>query len=33
MLVNAEGYVERAYRTKTPDPETIVADLAEVRRA
>jgi protein SCO1/2 len=33
MLVNADGYVERAYRTKTPDPETIVADLAEVRRA
>lgn len=33
LLVNADGYVERAYRTKTPDPETIVADLAEVRRA
>ncbi|RLM54076.1 SCO family protein [Halobellus sp. Atlit-31R] len=30
-LVNADGYVERAYRTESPDPERIVADLETVR--
>jgi protein SCO1/2 len=33
LLVNADGYVERAYRTKTPDEETIIADLERVRTA
>jgi len=32
-LVNADGYVERAYRTKSPDPERLIDDLAAVREA
>lgn len=31
FLVNADGYVERAYRTKQPKAETIIDDLATVR--
>ena len=31
LLVNADGYVERAYREKQPDPETMTADLETVR--
>jgi protein SCO1/2 len=31
LLVNADGYVERAYREKQPDPGTMTADLATVR--
>jgi protein SCO1/2 len=31
MLVNADGYVERAYRTKTPDSEQLIADLERLR--
>lgn len=30
-LVNSDGYVERAYRTASPDPEVIIDDLATVR--
>ncbi|WP_144905446.1 SCO family protein [Halobellus captivus] len=30
-LVNADGYVERAYRTDTPDPERLIEDLRVVR--
>ncbi|MGQ4555392.1 SCO family protein [Halobellus sp. GM3] len=30
-LVNADGYVERAYRTDSPDPERLIDDLATVR--
>jgi len=30
-LVNADGYVERAYRTKSPDSERLIDDLAAVR--
>lgn len=30
-LVNAEGYVERAYRTDSPDPERVIDDLETVR--
>jgi len=30
-LVNPDGYVERAYRTDTPDPEQMIADLETVR--
>ena len=33
MLVNADDYVERAYRTKTPDADRILSDLEEVRTA
>lgn len=33
VLVNADGYVERAYRTKQPDPERLVEDLRTVRNA
>ncbi|MHB9288178.1 SCO family protein [Halobacteriales archaeon Cl-PHB] len=33
MLVNGRGYVERAYRTKRPDFDTLVADLEAVRTA
>jgi protein SCO1/2 len=33
LLVNADGYVERAYRTKQPDPERLVEDLRTVRNA
>lgn len=33
LLVNGEGYVERAYRTQSPDPNAIVDDLATVRNA
>jgi protein SCO1/2 len=32
-LVNADGFVERAYRSKSPDEETIIADLETVRNA
>jgi len=32
-LVNAGGYVERAYRTKSPDPERVIDDLDAVRNA
>jgi len=32
-LVNADGYVERAYRTKSPDPDELIDDLATVREA
>jgi protein SCO1/2 len=32
FLVNADGYVERAYRTKSPDPERIIDDLERVRK-
>lgn len=31
FLVNADGYVERAYRTQQPKAETIIDDLATVR--
>jgi len=31
FLVNADGYVERAYRSQSPDPERIIDDLAAVR--
>jgi protein SCO1/2 len=31
LLVNADGYVERAYRSKSPDPQRIIDDLAKVR--
>jgi protein SCO1/2 len=30
-LVNADGYVERAYRTDSPDPERLIDDLETVR--
>ena len=30
-LVNSTGYVERAYRTKSPDPERMIDDLETVR--
>ena len=33
LLVNAEGYVERAYRSKSPSEETIIEDLEAVRTA
>ena len=33
ILANADGYVERAYRTKSPDQERIVEDLRRVREA
>lgn len=33
LLVNDDGYVERAYRTKQPDPGTMIDDLATVRGA
>jgi protein SCO1/2 len=33
LLVNGDGYVERAYRSKSPDEETIIADLKQVRNA
>lgn len=33
LLVNGDGYVERAYRSKSPDPEAILADLETVRTA
>ncbi|GAB3322923.1 SCO family protein [Haloplanus salinarum] len=33
LLVNADGFVERAYRSKSPDEETIIADLKAVRGA
>ncbi|AGN01640.1 regulatory protein PrrC [Salinarchaeum sp. Harcht-Bsk1] len=32
-LVNADGYVERAYRSQSPDQDRIVDDLATVRSA
>lgn len=32
-LVNGDGYVERAYRTKSPDADRIIADLKDVRNA
>lgn len=31
LLVNADGYVERAYHTKSPDAEQIISDLKNVR--
>ena len=31
LLVNADGFVERAYRSKSPDEETIISDLKTVR--
>lgn len=31
VLANAEGYVERAYRSKSPNPEPIIEDLEEIR--
>lgn len=33
LLVNADGYIERAYRTKQPDPKRLVEDLRTVRNA
>ena len=33
LLVNADGFVERAYRSKSPDEETIISDLKAVRGA
>lgn len=33
LLVNGDAYVERAYRTQSPDPNAIVDDLATVRNA
>lgn len=33
LLVNGDDYVERAYRTKTPDAEQIIGDLRRVRQA
>jgi protein SCO1/2 len=33
LLVNADGYVERAYRSKSPDEDAIIADLERVRSA
>ncbi len=33
LLVNADGFVERAYRSKSPDEETIISDLKAVRNA
>lgn len=31
VLANAEGYVERAYRGKSPNPEPIIEDIDEIR--
>lgn len=31
VLANAEGYVERAYRGKSPNPEPIIEDLKKLR--
>ena len=33
LLVNADGYVERAYRGQQPDEARLIADLRRVRRA
>jgi len=33
LLVNADGFVERAYRSKSPDEETIIDGLETVRNA
>jgi protein SCO1/2 len=33
VLVNAEGYVERAYQTKSPDVDRMTSDLKRVRDA
>jgi protein SCO1/2 len=33
LLVNADGFVERAYRSKSPDEQRIIDDLREVRQA
>jgi len=33
ILVNSDDYVERAYRTKSPDVEQIITDLKTVRNA
>lgn len=33
LLVNGDGFVERAYRSKSPDQETIISDLKVVRNA
>lgn len=32
LLVNGDGYVERAYNTQSPDAQQIIADLRQVRR-
>ncbi|RBI60508.1 SCO family protein [halophilic archaeon] len=31
LLVNSDGYVERAYRTRSPNAEKIIADLKKLR--
>jgi protein SCO1/2 len=31
ILANADGYVERAYKTKSPSEQTIIDDLKEIR--
>jgi protein SCO1/2 len=33
LLVNGDGFVERAYRSKSPDQEKIISDLKAVRNA
>jgi protein SCO1/2 len=33
LLINADGFVERAYRSKSPDQEVIISDLETVRTA
>jgi len=33
LLVNADGYVERAYQTSSPDEQAIIDDLTELREA
>jgi protein SCO1/2 len=33
LLVNGDGYVERAYRGQQPDEERLIADLRRVRTA
>lgn len=33
LLVNADGYVERAYQTSSPDEQAIIDDLTELRTA
>ena len=31
ILANADGYVERAYKTKSPSQQTIIEDLNQLR--
>jgi protein SCO1/2 len=31
LLANADGYVERAYKTKSPSQQTIVDDMKQLR--